>query len=433
MVFDRLIIRACTLKVLEQTITAVAKLALHQSQRCQSIPTLSVLMGGTMEARHLWIRWLSEADRQTAICVYESQMDLFEEWISKIVAHDNLPSLALKKVANLVNQPTDQLAAWLSNTSEYQVELFWQRLFAIAATGPILRWLVEQLSLSETRSSASIKVSASWLETSDLAAIIQGFTTVMQLLPPQSAPGILIWLPDYDGASAAVTILASLTQLAEAVPNLPLGLVLTTAQGNLLLNQLPESKAKAILRSGLITLAPPESNDLKQWLSDRGVKDKTRLQTVVRWAELHSTTPEFLEAALSLSNQAELPDTAEADTVYRSQAEWFLFQCLEARPNTVRKFQVNTRLNICFGNRQMEVDFLAAEAKIVIELDGPYHFGSLENYRRDRRKDFLLQQKGFLVLRFLAEDVVAQLETILSTIDQALALRQAQSLNRSEA
>ncbi len=34
----------------------------------------------------------------------------------------------------------------------------------------------------------------------------------------------------------------------------------------------------------------------------------------------------------------------------------------------------------------MEVDFLDAAAKIVIELDGHYYFQSLDNYRRDRRK-----------------------------------------------
>jgi very-short-patch-repair endonuclease len=59
----------------------------------------------------------------------------------------------------------------------------------------------------------------------------------------------------------------------------------------------------------------------------------------------------------------------------------------------------------------------------VIELDGHYHFQSLDNYRRDRRKDRLLQQQGFLILRFLSEDVVRDLEGILDAVDQALATR----------
>ncbi len=75
----------------------------------------------------------------------------------------------------------------------------------------------------------------------------------------------------------------------------------------------------------------------------------------------------------------------------------------------------------------MEVDFLADSAKIVVELDGYYHFQSSDSYRRDRRKDIALQQAGFWVLRFLSEDVIARLEEILATIDQALSLRLAQS------
>ena len=57
----------------------------------------------------------------------------------------------------------------------------------------------------------------------------------------------------------------------------------------------------------------------------------------------------------------------------------------------------------------MEVDFICKTAKLVIELDGAQHFNSLEAYRRDRRKDALLQESGYIVLRFLTED----LDTIL--------------------
>jgi very-short-patch-repair endonuclease len=36
--------------------------------------------------------------------------------------------------------------------------------------------------------------------------------------------------------------------------------------------------------------------------------------------------------------------------------------------------------------------------------------------RRSRRKDWELQRRGYLVLRFLAEDVVCRLDEILDTI-----------------
>jgi len=51
------------------------------------------------------------------------------------------------------------------------------------------------------------------------------------------------------------------------------------------------------------------------------------------------------------------------------------------------------------------------------------HLGDAEAYRRDRRKDRLLQEHGYSVLRFLAEDLAKDLDTVLDTILRALANR----------
>jgi very-short-patch-repair endonuclease len=72
----------------------------------------------------------------------------------------------------------------------------------------------------------------------------------------------------------------------------------------------------------------------------------------------------------------------------------------------------------------MEVDLLcndAAGTRIAIELDGDQHLGDPDAYRRDRRKDLLLQENGYLVLRFLAQDVGKELDRVLETILRALA------------
>ena len=68
----------------------------------------------------------------------------------------------------------------------------------------------------------------------------------------------------------------------------------------------------------------------------------------------------------------------------------------------------------------MGVDFLCPEAKLVIELDGPHHFADQEAYRRDRRKDACLQEHGYLVLRFLCDDVGKQLDQVLDTVIRVL-------------
>jgi very-short-patch-repair endonuclease len=68
----------------------------------------------------------------------------------------------------------------------------------------------------------------------------------------------------------------------------------------------------------------------------------------------------------------------------------------------------------------MEVDLLCRDSKLAIELDGTQHFTDLEAYRRDRRKDALLQENGYFVLRFLTEDVSKRLDEVLDTIGRTL-------------
>ena len=65
-----------------------------------------------------------------------------------------------------------------------------------------------------------------------------------------------------------------------------------------------------------------------------------------------------------------------------------------------------------------------AEARVAIELDGAQHLADAEAYRRDRRKDQFLQENGYFVLRFLAEDVGKHLDMVLDAILRALAHRE---------
>ena len=64
----------------------------------------------------------------------------------------------------------------------------------------------------------------------------------------------------------------------------------------------------------------------------------------------------------------------------------------------------------------MEVDLLAAETRIAVEIDGPQHLSDPDAYRRDRRKDLMLQENGYFVLRFLTEDVGRHLDDVLDAM-----------------
>ena len=124
----------------------------------------------------------------------------------------------------------------------------------------------------------------------------------------------------------------------------------------------------------------------------------------------------------------EIPPGVQGAERARSASEAFLYRRLQSLPETRDRFQVNEQLPIPFSeDGRMEVDFLDPESKVVLELDGSQHLADREAYRRDRRKDALLQEHGYLVLRFLAEDLGSRLDAVLDEVLRALARRTADS------
>jgi very-short-patch-repair endonuclease len=102
----------------------------------------------------------------------------------------------------------------------------------------------------------------------------------------------------------------------------------------------------------------------------------------------------------------------------------FFYRRLNSLPATAHRFLLNHELPIPFAGRsRMEVDFYCEAARLVIELDGAQHLADADAYRRDREKDALLQEQGYFVLRFLAEDLARNLGTILDAVLRVLANR----------
>ena len=115
-----------------------------------------------------------------------------------------------------------------------------------------------------------------------------------------------------------------------------------------------------------------------------------------------------------------MPDADGAERA-RSATEAFLYRRLETLAETTGRFRLNVALPIAFdGFGRLEVDLLCADARVAVELDGAQHLADPVAYRRDRRKDQLLQENGYLVLRFLAEDVGKELDLVLDAIVRAL-------------
>jgi very-short-patch-repair endonuclease len=119
-----------------------------------------------------------------------------------------------------------------------------------------------------------------------------------------------------------------------------------------------------------------------------------------------------------------IPSDAEGANRARSASEAFLYRRLETLRETRGRFDLNAMLPIAFdGTGRMEVDLLCSDARLAVEVDGGLHLADPVAYRRDRRKDQLLQENGYLVLRFLAEDLGKELEAVLDSILRSLASR----------
>ena len=122
-------------------------------------------------------------------------------------------------------------------------------------------------------------------------------------------------------------------------------------------------------------------------------------------------------ATLFVHAAREMPSDAEGVGRARSATEAFLFRRLKTLPEAKGRFRLNGALPIAFdGYGQLEVDLLCAETRVAIELDGGQHVGDRVAYRRDRRKDQLLQENGYMVLRFRAEDIGKELDLVLDSI-----------------
>jgi superfamily II DNA or RNA helicase/very-short-patch-repair endonuclease len=127
-----------------------------------------------------------------------------------------------------------------------------------------------------------------------------------------------------------------------------------------------------------------------------------------------------------------MPEDAEGATRARSATEAFLYRRLDTLKETHGRFRLNVALPIPFdGFGTLEVDLLCADARLAIELDGGQHLADPVAYRRDRRKDQLLQENGYFVLRFLAEDIGKELDAVLEAVLRVLARRR-QSAAKAE-
>jgi very-short-patch-repair endonuclease len=92
-----------------------------------------------------------------------------------------------------------------------------------------------------------------------------------------------------------------------------------------------------------------------------------------------------------------------------TQAEAFLCGYLKNSQLEGRKFRRQSSI------KNFIVDFYCAEEKLVIELDGDFHFDE-KAMKDDERRTKQIEEEGIKVIRFENQEVLLNLDSVLSEI-----------------
>jgi very-short-patch-repair endonuclease len=331
------------------------------------VPTLSVLVATRDAGTKMWEAWA--AGRPTAIVSNESPRDIVCGWLNAMP----FDSWRLAGAARLGSSGASTQI--LAGADSIERRNLLDRLVAAegdAALAAASRGLIEGVGAASTWDLLDERVAGRepdgpWYRLIRPLARIAG----------DGAP-TLLFIPFSGRLAASIEAAGSVVVRA---PTLPVCIVADATEHERYLREAPESRWKALAREGSIRAGAGQA--------------RTRTQPIPTYA------PPPAEAALA-----------------RSAAEKYLFDRLEENAPTAGLFRLHDELD------GMEIDLLSRVRRVAIEVDAYHQVSDPATYRRDRRKDVALQQRGYLVLRFLAEDVSERLDEVLREIVRILAWRE---------
>jgi hypothetical protein len=392
-------------------------------RRLASVPTVSVLVGPVGLSAACWRRWCAEIGRALACQSLADVTGLATLWTAELAGRRDLAADAAAWMARRIGRPDAEFRASLATKTVHDVEMLFA---AVAFDGDaeaegaicrrLLTWKAAGVSVAPERLAGELdrvlttREEPGWRVIAALTALAPAEALPGVLLAPQETPADPVgWI---DSAARL------LTGLAIYVPRVPAAMTVERQDLERYLTTARESQAMALVREGLVTIGACTEKEVRDRLGP--TSDEVRLSGAIRRLAADGADAELVEAFRRAAAAAAEPS---ADDGARSEAERFLYARLESLAATIGLFVMNAELDFMFGRGKAEVDFLGDGLKMVIEVDGWFHFQNAEAYRRDRRKDWELQRRGYLVLRFLAEDVVSKLEEVLDTILAAVAWR----------
>lgn len=366
----------------------------------------------------LWRRWLDSRRQASCVSLAPGGAEVVRDWMETLARTRNLETDAADFLGAAAGLAPGELRSRLAGKTSHERDLLLQELFPAISGEDVsaaCRCLLQPPQVVHKPGEP-------------LGAVldacgrdpVRALVALHALVPAGAAPALLL---SGSGAGWLTRTARVATRLCDAVP--PLVVALHTERPALdTYLRGGESQALAQVREGLLELEAPSPEELKQRLEKLGVRATEALSDSLARLAADGVTDEVLarygEAARELEASTREPEAADRA---RSSAESFLRSLLDSLPATQGLFELNERAGFRINNRPVEVDFLSRRLRVAIEVDGYYHFQDPEAYRRDRRKDLALQRHGYMVLRFLANDVVARLEEIRDTILEIVSLR----------
>lgn len=403
----------------EQIENLRAQLDRHEQRRREGVPTISVLAGPINTARAVVREAAERAARELVMLGAADQDDVVFAWIepatrmtatieralSIFIGPMRDRAQALRELGPATERDREALfsAGVVSNDRD---ALDAARIIVLAACGRI----------------SSLRASINAVFCDDALRTAVSFARVIDL---RRAPAIALEIAPHDAERWFTSSARAVVDVTFAVPEIAIAITAPRSAIDACFEREPESRHRAALREGVIDLpielAPEEPRGGRAMRAgERGEASRRRLES------LHATSL-LADFARALDATREPPADVGQDNVARSLAEKLLFDVLACHPDTAGLFRLNALLDAQLGGRAVEVDLLSRACAIAIEVDGYHHFRDAERYRRDRRKDTLLQRHGHLVLRFLAIDVVERLDevldVVLSTVRERKSLR----------
>lgn len=235
--------------------------------------------------------------------------------------------------------------------------------------------------------------------------------SLMSWLPQPPVLGLATNEPDAD-------VLRHALALVTDAPRLPVLLCIHESALARVRAHLSE-RGRVLLAQGIIALSSDAPSDVIEGTPSAPKAKATETSASVGEDKLARAIAAAREAATRGDDAAH-----EHASRARSLAEQRLFELLQADPATRALFVLNGRLPFTFGPNRAEIDLVCAELRVAVEVDGYHHFQDSDAYRRDRRKDVLLQHQGYLVSRHLADDVHERPGEVVRAIRELVQRRQ---------